>query len=72
MHFNVMEGGKSLNYQLLIDTFNLHAPKWPSVHEKMTPIVLYRCDINPVKEAVKKFQFKKKPVFQIILRTYKL
>ena len=55
-----MEGGKNGNYKLSIYTFYLHAPKRPSVHEKMTPIVLYRSNISPVQEADQNFQFKKK------------
>ena len=63
MYFNVIEGGKNLNYKLSIDTFNLQAPKWTRVHEKMTPIVLYRSNINPVQEADQNLQFKNNTLY---------
>ena len=59
MYFNILKTGNNQKYKSSIELFDLHVSKWPSISEKMTPIVLSKSNVNPVPEAYYFIQFQK-------------
>ena len=45
-----MKSGPNQKYNFSLDSFNLEAPKWVGLIEKMRPIVFARSNFNPIYE----------------------
>ena len=51
-----MKSAPNQKYDFSIDSYNLQAPKWVSLIEKMTPIVFSRSKLTP---SLKKITFER-------------
>ena len=65
MHFNILKSGPNQTYNFFLDNFNLQAPKWVSLIEKMTPIIYSRTNFNPL-SIILKIGVQENPTCQLL------